>query len=116
MPPSWLRNVAASIDWGARRMKQNRKAGLGLVLVAAAMTTACQPSFFQYTATTYGSSANALGVINSGPTFLAQFGCTVKPGLVVTNSGAGTDLTPLGTVGAIQGRVTTGAAGPTVSS
>jgi hypothetical protein len=97
-------------------MRVNRKAGLGLVLAAAAVTTACQPTFFQYTATTYGSSATAAGVINSGPTFLAQFGCTVKPGLVVTNSGAGADLTPLGTVGAVQGRVTTGAAGAVVSS
>ena len=97
-------------------MRVNRKAGLGLVLVAAAMTTACQPTFFQYTAQTFGSTASAAGVINSGPSFLAQFGCTVAPGLVVTNSGAGTNLTPLGTVGGVLGRATTGAKGGTNTS
>jgi hypothetical protein len=93
-------------------MKVNRTAGLGLVLVAAGLTTACQPTLFQYGGTAYGTTAKAAGLVNSSPSFVAQLSCDVQPA-VSSNQGAGVNLNPLGTVGAITSRASSTHTGDT---
>jgi hypothetical protein len=94
-------------------------AGLAVAAVTGMVTMAgCSPVTppqYQYGAQAFGSRAVVAGTVTSGPSFLTQLGCTTQAPKASANNGAGSNLSALGTVGAIKGR-TSSAAGKTISS
>jgi hypothetical protein len=105
---------------GSRKMVGSKvavlAAGVTVASLAAGCTTSPAPApAFAYAASGYGTSATALGLVNSAPSFLASLGCTTTPGLVRTNAGAAVTLPLVGNVGAITSRATT-TGGSTIAS